>query len=422
MYCGSCMRDNTLVAALRAMGRDVQLVPLYTPIRTDEPDASERCVFYGAINVYMQHRFPLFRHIPWWINRVLDSPTLLRKVAHSSGNESYQELGELTLSTLQGEQGPQRKEVMKLVRWLKKVQPDLVNLPNVMFAHLARPIRKALGIPVLCTLTGEDIFIDKLPEPFLGQVVDIIRERAQDVDGFVATSEYYASYSCQRFAIPEDRMHVVRPGVLIDFSDKAPQLPGEPFTIGYLARICPEKGLHILWEAVSILLQAGRTIRLLAAGYLGNANKPYLAEIRKQINIQGYDDAFEYLGEVDRAGKLAMLRSLHVFSVPTVYHEPKGLYVLEALANGVPVVQPCHGAFPELVKATGGGLLVDPDSPKALADGIVQLMDDPDLRNRLGCQGRQSVLESFTDKVMAEQTWALYRSFCCETNNDKNKQ
>jgi len=414
MYCGSCLRDNTLVAALQAMGQDVRLVPLYTPIRTDEPDVSERCVFYGAINIYMQQRFAIFRHIPWWIDRVFDSPALLRKVARSSGSESYRDLGELTLSTLQGEHGPQRKEVMKLIRWLKKTQPDLVNLPNAMFVHLAQPIRKALGIPVLCTLTGEDIFIDKLPESYRQQVVDMIRDQARNVDGFVATSEYYASYCGQRFNIPKDRVHVIRPGVRIDGPDKIPQAPAEPFTIGYLARICPEKGLHVLWEAVGILLKSSRPVRLIVAGYLGNADKSYMATIREQVKSQGYGNAFEYVGEVDRAGKLAMLRSLHVLSVPTVYHEPKGLFVLEALANGVPVVQPEHGAFPELIEATGGGLLVDPDNPTALAEGIARLMDDPDLRYRLGNQGRQSVFESFTDKVMAKKTWALYRKFCSE--------
>ncbi|MHC4446147.1 MAG: glycosyltransferase family 4 protein, partial [Planctomycetota bacterium] len=317
-------------------------------------------------------------------------------------------------SMLQGQQGPQAKETIKLIRWLKKAQPHLVNLPNIMFVHLAGPIKQALGIPVLCTLTGEDIFIDKLPEPYRRQVLDMIRNRVPDVDGFVATSEYYAEYCCQRFAIPKDRLHVVRPGVRIDCADQAPQLPAEPFTIGYLARICEEKGLHLLSEAVSILLQNGRRVRLVAAGYLGNADKPYLAKIRQQINSQGFNHAFEYIGEVDRAGKRAILDSVHVLSVPTVYREPKGLFVLEALAHGVPVVQPRHGAFPELIEATGGGLLVEPANPRALADGIAQLIDHPGLRHRLGCQGRQSVLESLTDKVMAEQTWDLYRKFCCE--------
>ena len=88
MYCGSCMRDNTLVAALRGQGRDVTLIPLYTPIRTDEPDVSERRVLYGAINVHLQQRWAVFRHTPWWVDRILDSPALLRRVARSSGGAS----------------------------------------------------------------------------------------------------------------------------------------------------------------------------------------------------------------------------------------------------------------------------------------------------------------------------------------------
>jgi glycosyltransferase involved in cell wall biosynthesis len=93
-----------------------------------------------------------------------------------------------------------------------------------------------------------------------------------------------------------------------------------------------------------------------------------------------------------------------------VYQEAKGIYVLEALAAGVPVVQPRHGAFPEIVEATGGGLLFEPDKPQALANAIAQLMDDAALRTELGRQGQFEVRKSFTDEIMADRTWALYNN------------
>ena len=411
MYCGSCMRDNTLIAALRRQGRDVLLVPLYTPIRTDEEDVSENRVLYGGLNVYLQQHSALFRHTPQWFDRLLDSPALLRRVARGTGNTSYEKLAELTLSTLRGEQGRQAKEVRKLVRWLQQEKPDLVNLPNAMFVHLARPIREALGIPVVCTLTGEDVFLDKLPQSQRHEIVAMIRERGRDVAAFVAVTEYYASYSRERFEIPAEGMHVVHPGISVDENDSAMELPDRPFTVGYLARVCPDKGLHVACEALRILRQAGRDVRLVAAGYLGESDRPYVDELRREMAAAGLGDAFEYVGEVDRSGKLDLLRSIHVFTVPTVYREAKGLYVLEALAQGVPVVQPGHGSFPELIEATGGGLLVEPEDPRSLADGITQLMDDPDLRQELGSRGRRAVLESFTDEMMAERTWALYKEY-----------
>ncbi len=118
---------------------------------------------------------------------------------------------------------------------------------------------------------------------------------------------------------------------------------------------------------------------------------------------------YQYLGSVDRAGKQAMLSQLDVFSVPAVYREPKGLYVLEALAAGAPVVLPNHGAFPELVAATGGGQLVPPDDPLALATALHQLLCTPAHRAQLSRTGQQSVLTQFHAQAMAQQTLEVLR-------------
>src|SRR6516162_8858834 len=131
MFCGSCMHDNTLVTALRAAGHDALLVPTYTPIRTDEDDVSQKRVFFGGINVYLQQKFALFRHTPWLLDRLLDARRLLRWVSRFAVSTKYEDLGDLTVSMLKGEHGHQRKEVAKLVRWLRdEVKPEVVNLTN----------------------------------------------------------------------------------------------------------------------------------------------------------------------------------------------------------------------------------------------------------------------------------------------------
>jgi glycosyltransferase involved in cell wall biosynthesis len=188
------------------------------------------------------------------------------------------------------------------------------------------------------------------------------------------------------------------------------------FTIGYLARICPDKGLHILCKAFEILRQAGRACRLVVAGTLGKADRPYFDAIRSEAPGHDRTEAFEYMGELDRPGKLRFLRSLDVLSVPTVYQEAKGIYVLEALSQGVPVVQPQHGSFPELIESTGGGLLFKPQSAQALADALARLMDDPPLRQRLGRRGRAAVRKSFTNDVMAEAAWTVFEAYCTQRN------
>ncbi len=402
------MRDNRLAATLIAQGRDVTLMPLYTPLRTDETDVSAPRVHYGGINVFLQQSSSLFRHTPWWLDRLLDARALLAGVARFAGSTRPETLGALTVSVLRGQDGRQRKELDKLIAALRPLRPDVINLANLMFVGLARRLRHALGAAVACTLSGEDIFLDRLTEPFRTRAFDLIRRDARDIDAFIAVTDYFADHAVQHFDLPRDRVHTIRMGIrAADFPCAAP--PERPFTIGYLARICPDKGLAPLCDAMTLLHQQGRDCRLRVAGYLGPADRPYLDEVLACNRRRGIDRIVEHVGEVTRDEKMDFLRGCHAFSVPAVFPEAKGFYILEALAAGVPVVQPRSGAFPELVNATGGGLLYDPDGPQPLADALARLMDDPLLRKRLADQGRAAVRASFTDREMAEQTWMLYR-------------
>jgi len=433
MYCGSCLHDNTLAAALQAAGHEVALLPTYTPLRTDEPDVSLGRVFYGALNVYLQQKSALFRHTPAAFDRLLDRPALLGQVGRLAGATDAHELGALTLSVLRGEDGRQAKELAKLIAWLGEFRPELVQLANALFLGMASPIRRALGVPVVCGLTGEDLFLDSLEEPWRGEVLAELRRRAGDADGFLAPSAGYAGRMAEILGVARERVHVVPLGINLDdygaagsgaaagaaaapdggaaarWSDGGPA----PFTVGYLARQCPEKGLHLLVEAFR-LLSAGWPAdrpppRLAVAGWIGPRDRAWVEGLRAELAAAGLAAHAEMGGEVDRAGKLALLARLDLLSVPAVYEESKGLYVLEALAAGVPVVEPRHGAFPELIQATGGGLLVDPGSPEALAAALRRLADDRALARELGRRGREAVAERYGANAMAEATLAVYR-------------
>ena len=415
MYCGSCIHDNTLAAALMRLGVDATLVPAYTPLRTDEESVGLERVFYGGINVYLEQKSALVRRLPSWATRPLDRPGLLRWVAGRFGAATEaRDLGALTLSVLRGEDGFQRRRLEELVRWLERdLRPDLVQLPNTMFSGLAGPLKRRLGGPVLCAVQGEEIFLDRLVEPYRAQAREELRKRAADVDGFVSPCAVYADYMAGYLDVPRDRFHVVPLGLRLEGHGPPPDEvrgPG-PFRIGFLARICPEKGLHVAAGALRLLAErlGPEAVRLEAAGWLGPADEAYYEEVRSGLEADGL--AFEYRGSVDRAAKIEFLRSLHALTVPAPYHEPKGLYVLEALANGVPVVQPRHGAFPELVEGTGGGVLVEAAEPEPVAAGLQTLCEDEDLRLRLGRQGHAAVHESRGDAVMAERTRDVYERF-----------
>jgi glycosyltransferase involved in cell wall biosynthesis len=415
MYCGSCLHDNTLAAAMIKKGHDVALIPTYTPIRTDEDDVSIDRVFYGAVNVYLEQKSALFRHTPWLVDRLLNRRGVLDWASGRSATVEASHLGDLTLSVLEGEHGKQAKELERLVAWLRdELHPEIVILPNSMFLGAAARIRRELEVPVLCAVQGEDLFLEQLVEPWHGRVAALMRKKAGDVDGFLSMSGYYADYMAGVLRIDRSRFHVVPLGLKLDgHGDCAGPGEGDPFVIGYLARLCPEKGLHLLVESFRQLAErVGRErVLLRIAGYRGERDREYVEGICEQIHLWGLDDRVEMVGEVDRAQKIEFLSGLHVLSVPTVYREPKGLFVLEALANGVPVVLPRHGAFPEMIDATGGGVLFEPGSTDELAACLQALMDDPARRASLAQAGKSAVHERHSDGRMAEQTLELLAGF-----------
>ena len=420
MYCGSCLHDNTLAAALMARGHDVALIPTYTPLRTDEADVSNEPVFYGAINVYLQQKTGLFRRSPAIVDRLLDRPGLLRWVSRFAASTDARELGDLTLSILQAEEGRQRKELQRLLDFLETYQPDLVQLTNAMFLGIGSSIRSHLGVPVVSGLTGEDLFLDELASPFREQVEGEMRRRAAEIDGFIATSRYYADSMQSFLEVDPARMHVVPLGIKLDDFDSASakRRAGDGITLGYLARICPEKGLHLLVEAFCQLKRERPQLplRLRVAGYLGARDADYYAAQKEIVQAAGLAADVDFLAEVDREQKLELLGSLDILSVPTTYREPKGLFLLEGWAAAVPAVQPRHGAFPELIDATGGGLLVEPNSATDLATGLASLIDDSTRRHEYGHRGRAAVERNYSAEVMATRTETIYQNLIEEAD------
>lgn len=414
MFCGSCMRDNTLASALIAEGHDALLIPTYTPIRTDEPDISQSRVFFGGINVYLQEKVPLFRYTPRWLDRLLDANWLLNWVSRFAASTQASKLGGLTVSMLQGELGHQRKEIDKLADWLaSEVRPDVINLTNVILAGMVPRLRERLNVPIIGSLQGDDIFLEMLLEPHRSQAIDLISAHCGLMQGFIATSRYYAEFMSEYLRIPRERIHVVHPGLNLDGhgrTEPEAQARDTPFTIGYFARIAPEKGLHHLIDAFCLLKQTPglAPIRLRVSGWLGEHNRAYFEEQKAKLARANLLEHFEHVESPDHASKVRFLQALDVLSVPTTYREPKGLYVLEAWANGVPVVQPAHGSFPELIAATGAGLLVPPDDPAALAAALRQMMEQPEERRRLGSLGHAAVRERFDAASMARATVAVY--------------
>ncbi len=412
MYCGSCLRDNSLAAELRRQGHDITLVPIYTPTRTDEPNVSEERVLYGGVNVYLQQVLPLFRRTPEYVDRIFDSKWVMKLLSRLSVSTDPADLGDLTVSTLKGENGFQRKEVAKLTAWLSaQPRPDVVVLPNSLMIGLARPLARALGVPIVCTLQGEDLFLDGLPEARRTEAIALIRDQVQFVDRFIAISDYYAAFMTGLLSIPSEKMVMVPLGINCDGYDSAEPKQG-PLRIGYFARVAPEKGLHNLVEAYRRLRERDDVppTRLEVAGYLGREHRGYLQKVTADVERYGLADEFHYHGVLDRRDKIAFLQSLSIASVPTDYEEPKGIFVLEAMAAGVPVVQTSRGAFPELLERTGGGIIVDAGDAARLADGLATLILDSERRCELGRRAAEGVRRHYTVESMARRSITAFEA------------
>ena len=420
MYCGSCIHDNTLVRGLRAAGVDVQLVPTYTPIRTDEPDASIPRVFLGGLNVYFAEKIPGFARLPRFLTSWLDRPGLIRLATSFGIQTDAADLGALTVSLLRGEHGHQKRDIDALSAWLAtQAPPDVVHFTNLLIGGCIPSIKERLGCRIVVTLQGDDIFLDSLPEPHRGRAISEMKRLAPLVDRFVVNSAYYAEEMGRRLEIPMERFEITPLTIdtadfaAIDLESRHRHVSISPQrTIGYFARLAPEKGLHVLVDAFCHLKAMPGTdhIRLKIAGWLGAHRRDYAEEQFQRMRDAGLSDAFEYAGEPNRADKVAFLESIDLLCVPTTYRDPKGLFALESLAAGTPVVLPAHGSFPEMLARLGGGRLVPPEDPAHLAKVLRELLADDSQRCELSRAGRIAVLERAGLPVLTEATLATYAS------------
>jgi len=413
--CGSCLHDNALVRTLRQRGNDAILVPAYVPTTTDEENVAEPRIVMGGVNVWLQEHVALFRHTPRFVDRLLDAPALLRWLSSRTGATRPADLGPLTVSTLEGERGRQRKEVRKLARWLAgDVRPDVVHLSNALLVGSARAIHEATGARIVCTLSGEDIFIEKIPSPHYGRIRGLLRERAADVDRFVALNAFYADFMAGYLAVPRERIVVIPHGLDLEaFPAGPPDLAARRrarhprLRVGFLARACPEKGLDLLVRALP-RVAAEHDVEVVAAGATVAAEEGYISECLALARELGVADRFQWAGQVDRPGKLAVLDSLDVFALPTRHPEAKGLSVIEAMAAGVPVVAPAHGTFPELLDGEQAGLLHEPSDPADLARAIAVLLADEARATACGRHGHAVARRRHAADTMAAAHEAVY--------------
>ncbi|GAA5148780.1 glycosyltransferase family 4 protein [Prosthecobacter algae] len=405
-HCGSCLRDHALIKALRSRGHDAIMAPLYLPLVTDrEAPNPEIGIRVGGISLYLQQKLSWFRFVPRFIHRWLDKPERLRFASKFMGMTSPRDLGEMALGALQGEGGRQWPEWKRLIEWIRTDgRPDVISLSNSLLIGLCPAIERDLGIPVVVSLQGEDSFLDTLIEPYRSQSWAAMRMNAQHVSRFVAPSQFYARVMQEKLGVGEEKMSVVYNGLDANSFGVAEPDPNWP-VIGYFARMIHGKGLTTLVDAYIELSKRGTVprVKLKIGGAKTASDDKYVDELKKKLQQAGLTQRVEWHPNLNFSDKVKFFRNLTVMSVPATYGEAFGLYIVEAMASGVPVVQPDHGAFPELIAASGGGVLCAPDDVNALADALETLLQDDHQREQITNRGLQGVRNEFSAARMAER-------------------
>lgn len=421
MYCGNCFHDNTLVAALRELGHDATMLPLYLPINVDEEDQSAgNPVFFGGINVYLQQKSALFRKAPGWLHRLLNSRGLLEWAAGRTAKTRATDVGDILLSMLRGESGNQDREISELIAWLREhAKPDVICLSNALLIGMTRRLKAELQTPVVCLLQGEEPYLDALPDSHREPSWKLLAERAVDVDAWIAPSRWNADRLTARLKLKPERVHVVHDGIQLEgYSLQPTTHHASRIThhaapvLGFFARMCKDKGLDTLVEAYIHIKNRGKIprLKLHVGGGCGPGDEPFVKSLRARLAQAGYIGEVSFSPNVSHAEKVAFLQALTVFSVPAHYGEAFGLYLIEAMAAGVPVVQPRTAAFPEIIAASGGGVLCEPNDPKALGEAIEALLLDAQRARILGEAGRKAASEKFSAEAMARNTLQVFQT------------
>lgn len=410
-YCQNCMRDNQLIESLKAAGHNVIMVPMYLPLNVDVHGLmGDTPVFYGAINVFLKEKLPFYRHAPMWMERLFDSEALLQLAAKKAGSTRASGLEEMTINTLLGEEGSQATELEHMVKYLKDhIQPDVVHLSNALLLGLARRIKQETGAAIVCSLQDENEWIDPMSPVYQDRVWGLMGERARDVDAFIAASRFYADKSVDKMGLPAERMQVVYGGINLDGYQRS-SLPLDPPAIGYLCRMNEYFGLGVVVDAFLELKKEPRysdTKLYLTGGYTGD-DKPFVHKMMKKISSAGFKKDVFLLEEFDKHHRIDMLKKLTVLSVPVLVGEAFGAYQVEALAAGVPIVQPNVGGYPEFIQQTGGGLIYEPNDGPTLANAIKSLLDNPERLKEMADQGHKVVHDEFSMENMAKKIINVY--------------
>jgi len=413
-YCGNCLRDDKFHLAMKKQGHQVTKLPMYLPLFSDEHDLNEIPVFYGAISIYLKQLYPVFRHAPAWVDRLLNSGPMLKLAARMAGSTNAKGLEEMTVSMLMGEEGKQKEELNRMVRWMSEyLNPDVIHLSNALLLGLAPKLKQAFPKSILiCSLQDEDVWVDAMKDSFRNKIWALMSTKAEYVDAFVAVSDFYASVSLEKMNISKEKLFTNHLG--IDPEEyKYIAVDQKERNIGYISRMCEANGFDIMVEAFIQLKKdpAFDDVKLILTGGSTGEDKALIKQVRQKLKQADLTEQVVFHDDFDGEGRHTFFSKVRLISVPVRNGEAFGLYLLESMASGVPVVQPSLGAFPEIVEKSGGGVIYENNSPEALALTLKDLLIEDDQLQELSANARKGVEKEFNIYAQADKLIGIYSQF-----------
>lgn len=405
-YCGNCYRDMLYVRAIRKVpGIVARAIPLYLPPdKTTIESGFDKHVFFGAISMYLREKVGFLRNMPAILDKFFDSSLLLKFAAKQAGTTSTEGYEELTINMIEGDNAFRKEEVDRLVKYLlKDGKPDIIHLSNALILGIARQLKKRIDVKIVCSLLNEDDWIDDMAEPYRSRAWEMIAMEAGHVDVFVTPSYYYKDLFINKTGLKGDNVMVVPLGFDPEKATGS-RAEREPSAIGYFSRVNYHNGFDKLVDAFIELkkkdLIPGLTLNV-CGGYTGT-DKQFISQQIKKIREQKLEKSVKIYPEFQGDKKLEFFNDVDVISVPVRKYDGYGLYILEANAAGIPVVQPATGAFPEIIERTGGGIVYSPDTVVDLASSLYKLLTDKELLYLLGEKGGKMVGQELSlDKMSA---------------------
>ena len=400
-------------AIRRVNGIRANAVPLYLPPDSQTTDNEfDRNIFFGAISMYLREKVPFLKNMPDFLEKLFDSGPMLKLASKMAGTTRTEGLEELTLNMIKGDNAFRKKEIDRLVEYLSKDgKPEVIHLSNALILGLARQLKKRIPVRVVCSLLNEDDWIDEMAEPYRSKAWKLIADEAEYVDVFITPSHYYRNLFIKMTGVNERNITVVPLGIDADPNVQRSGNSHAP-SIGYFSRVSHMNGFDKIVDAFIKLKSENSVPELslhICGGYTSD-DKPFIKEQIRKIRNHGYGSSVKLYHEFQGKGKQEFFNNIDLMSVPVRKHDGYGLYILEANAAGVPVVQPETGAFSEIIEKTRGGITYSPDTVEALSVAINGFLKDKESMLRSGRDGASAVREIYSVEKMSKALSDIYFS------------